>query len=62
MQQQEDELRLQQHARAIEIEIKKAEADGIQNRIEIELTIGGSRIFGLQVNDLESVGSRKVLG
>ena len=61
MQQQEDELRLRQHERELENERKKAEADEEQRRMEIELTKGSSEALGLQVDDLESVGSRRNL-
>ena len=61
LQQQEDELHLQQHERELENERKKTEADEEQKRIEIELTKGSSGASRSQVDDLESIGSRRNL-
>ena len=61
MQQHEDELRLRQHERELENERKKAEAEEKQKRMEIELTKGNSRASESQVDDSETVRSRRNL-
>ena len=59
MQQQEGEMRLQQHDRALENKRKKAEADEEQRRFNFELTKRRSRASGSVADEIESVGSRK---
>ena len=59
MQEQEDELRLRQHERALQNERKKAEADEEQRRLKLELTKGSSRASGSVADEIESVGSRR---
>ena len=59
MQRQEDELRLRQHERALETERKKAEKDGEQRRLKLELTKGSSRASGSVADEIESVASRR---
>ena len=59
MQRQEDELRLRQHERALENERKKAEEDGEQRRLKLELTKGSSRASGSVADEIESVASRR---
>ena len=61
LQQQEDQLRLRQHERELENERKKGDADKEQRRMEIELTKRSSGASGSQVDDLESVGSKRNL-
>ena len=61
LQQQEDELRLRHRERELENARKKTEADEEQRRMEIELTKGSSRASGSQVDDLESVESKRNL-
>ena len=58
MQQQEDELRLAQHERALENERKKAEEKD-ERRTELELTKGSSRASGSVADEIESVGSKR---
>ena len=52
---------MRQHERELENEGKKAEADEEQRRMEIERTKRSSRASGSEVDDLESVGSRRNL-
>ena len=59
MQQQEDELRLRQHDRALENERKKSEEEEEERRMNHELTKGSSRASGSEAGDLKSVGSRQ---
>ena len=59
MQQQENELRLQQHERALENESKKAEADEEQRHLKFDLTKGSTRASGSVADEIESVGSRR---
>ena len=59
MQQQEDDLRLRQHERALENERRKADADEEQRRLKLELTKGSSRASGSVAEEIESVGSRR---
>ena len=59
MQQQEDELRLRQHERALENKWKKAEADVEQIRLKLELTKGSSGASGSVADEIENVGSRR---
>ena len=57
MQQQEDDLRLRQHVRALENERRKAEADEEQRRLKLELTKGSSRASRSVADEIETVGS-----
>ena len=59
MQQQEDELRLRQHERALENERKKAEEEEEKRRMKLELTKGSSRASGSVADEIESVGSKR---
>ena len=59
MQQEEDELRLRQHERALENERKKAEEDEEQRRLKLELTRGSSRASGSVADEIESVGLKR---
>ena len=58
MQQQEDELRLRQHERALVNERKKAEEEE-ERRMELELNKGSSRASGSAADEIESVGSKR---
>ena len=59
MQQQEDELRLRQHERALENERRKAEADEEQRLLKLELNKGSSRASGSVADEIGNVGSRR---
>ena len=59
MQQQEDELRLRQHERALENERKKAEEEEHERRMKLELTKGSSRASGSVADEMGSVGSKR---
>ena len=59
MQQQENELRLRQHERALENERKKAEEEEEERRMKLELTKGSSRASGSVADETESVGSKR---
>ena len=52
---------MRQHERELKNEKKKTEANEEQKGIEIELKIGASRASRSQLDDLESVGSRRIL-
>ena len=62
MQQQEDELRLRQHERALQNKRKNAEADEEQRWLKLELTKGISRASGSVADEIEIVGSRRKHG
>ena len=59
MQQQEDELRLRQHERALDNERKKAEEEEEGRRMKLELTKGSSRASGSVADEIERVGSKR---
>ena len=59
MQQQEDELRLRQHERALENERKKAKEEEEERRMKLELTKGSSRASGSVAEEIESVGLKR---
>ena len=59
MQQQEDELRLRQHERALENERMKAEEEEEERRMKLEVTKGSSRASGSVADEIGSVGSKR---